>query len=218
VDEDRSFSTTEINALSALAGLASVATNNAELRSLQRNFFTHVTDILVSAIDVHLGYHKGHGHRVALLANRLGHRLELGEAQLERLHFGALLHDIGMLKVDRTTAHDAVACRKHPTHGYRMLSGIRLWDEVAPLVRHHHERFDGTGYPDGLAGEEIPLEARIIALCEAFDSMTSSTSYKEPVSFDAAASEIRAGSGTQFDPVVAKAFLEILEQGMIDPA
>jgi HD-GYP domain-containing protein (c-di-GMP phosphodiesterase class II) len=215
-DPGSEFDTPQLNALATLAGLASVAMANAELRFAQRNFFSHVTDILVTAIDVHLGYHTGHGRRVAHLANQLGRRLELSDTQREHLHFASLLHDIGMLKIDRADPpHSAKTCRKHPVYGYRMLHGIRLWDDVAPLVLYHHERFDGTGYPEGLAGDAIPLEARIIALCEAFDSMTAPTSYKDPLSFDDAVREVSAGSGSQFDPDVVQAFMDILEDARV---
>jgi len=212
------FSSSDVDALSTLAGLASVAMVNAELLFAQRNFFSHITDILVTAIDLHLGYNGGHGRRVADLANRLGHRLQLDERQRWRLHFAALLHDIGMLKVDRRNPSDAKAFEKHPAYGFSMLRGIRLWKDVAPLVLHHHERFDGKGYPAGLAGSQIPMEARIIALCEAFDTMTSLTSYKAPVPVDAAVREIEAGSGTQFDPCTVQAFREILTEGVVDAA
>ena len=94
-------------------------------------------------------------------------------SRLQRLHFAALLHDIGMLKLDSSLQHDSKLCAKHTLLGSRMLGRIRLWQELAPIVHHHHEWFDGRGYPDGIAGEAIPLESRIIALCDAFDSMTS---------------------------------------------
>ena len=210
-----SFDAHEVDALNTLAGLASVALINAELRFSQRNFFTHVTDILVTAVDVHLDYHAGHGRRVAQSANQVGRELGLDDKHLQRLHFAALLHDIGMLKIDRSIRHNTKSCAQHPVLGWRMLRGIRLWDEVASVVLHHHERFDGAGYPEGLAGEAIPLESRIIALCEAFDSMTAITSYKTPMPIDAALREIEANAGTQFDPVVARAFLHIMKDGAI---
>lgn len=215
-DAGTDFDGSQLDALATLGGLASVAMINAELRFAQRNFFSHVTDILVTAIDVHLGYNAGHGRRVAHLANRVGRQMELADSQLEHLHFASLLHDIGMLKLDRADPpHSAKTCRKHPVFGHRMLNGIRLWDEVAPLVLYHHERFDGTGYPEGLAGDAIPLEARIIALCEAFDSMTAPTSYKDPIPFDVAVREVAAGAGTQFDPDVVRAFLAVVKDGAI---
>jgi HD-GYP domain-containing protein (c-di-GMP phosphodiesterase class II) len=96
-----------------------------------------------------------------------------------------------------------------------MLARIRLWEDVAPIVHCHHERYDGTGYPQGLAGEEISLEARIVTLCDSFDAMTSNSSYKAALSFEAAVEEVRSCTGTQFDPRVSKAFLDLVAQGAI---
>jgi HD-GYP domain-containing protein (c-di-GMP phosphodiesterase class II) len=177
-EPNRDFDAAQVDALSTLAGLTAVSLRNAELFESQRNFFTHVTDILITALDSHLGYHSGHGVHVAAAANRLGRALGFDAKRLQRLHFAAQLHDIGMLKVDSALQHDSKLCAKHTLLGSRMLGRIRLWQDLAPIVHHHHEWFDGRGYPDGLAGEAIPLESRIIALCDAFDSMTSSTSYK----------------------------------------
>jgi HD-GYP domain-containing protein (c-di-GMP phosphodiesterase class II) len=188
---------------------------NADLRDTQRNFFSHMTDILVSALDAHLEYHHGHGTRVAQYANRVGRSLKLDDHRLQNLHFASLLHDVGMLKIDKSAHQNEKARAKHAELGYRMLARIRLWEEVAPIVHSHHEWYDGTGYPEGLAGDDISLESRIISVCESFDSMISDTSYKVAMPVEAAVEEIRSCSGTQFDPVVGAAFLDLLEQGLI---
>jgi len=201
----------ECDALATLAGLASVAIHNADLRDAQRNFFSHVTDILVQALDAHLQFHVGHGNRVAQLANRVGRALKLDDALLQRLHFGALLHDIGMLKLDRSQQMNLRTCDKHPQLGSRLLARIRLWKDVGPIVQHHHEWWDGHGYPDGLAGDAIPLEARIVAICDAFDTLTSDESYKPAVSVEEALAEIDACAGTQFDPSLARTFRLVIE-------
>jgi putative nucleotidyltransferase with HDIG domain len=209
------FDSAQINAITTLASLTSVAMRNAELRDSQRNFFSHMTEILITALDTHLDYHAGHGNRVAQYANRVGRAMGFDEKNLHDLHFAALLHDIGMLKIDKTLQKSAKNCEKHAVLGSRMLARIRLWEGVAPIVHSHHERYDGNGYPEGLAGNQISLEARVIGLCEAFDSMTSSTSYKAALPFEAAIEEIRNCSGSQFDPLVAEAFLDLVEQGVI---
>jgi len=100
--------------------------------------------------------------------------------------------------------------------GYRMLAPIQLWAEFAPFILHHHEWFDGNGYPDALAGEAIPLESRIIGLAEAFDSMTSDSSYKQSVDQEEAIRRIEAGSGTQFDPAVVKVFLDLWRRAALN--
>ncbi len=209
------FEGSKMDALTTLAGLTSVAMRNADLRDSQRNFFSHMTEILVTALDVHLDYNNGHGTRVAQTANRVGRALNLDDSQLQNLHFASLLHDIGMLKFDKSVPKGDKVCQKHAEIGYRMLARIRLWEDVAPIVHCHHERYDGTGYPQGLAGEEISLEARIITLCDAFDAMTSNSSYKAAMSFEAAVEEIRSCTGTQFDPRVSQAFLDLVAQGAI---
>jgi putative nucleotidyltransferase with HDIG domain len=209
------FEKSKMDALNTLAGLTSVAMRNADLRDSQRNFFSHMTEILVTALDVHLDYNNGHGNRVAQYANRVGRALNLNEKQLQNLHFASLLHDIGMLKFDKSVPKSDKTCQKHAELGYRMLARIRLWEDVAPIVHSHHERYDGTGYPEGLAGDDISLEARIVTLCDAFDAMTSNSSYKVAMSFEAALEEVRSCTGTQFDPRVAKAFLDLVAQGAI---
>jgi putative nucleotidyltransferase with HDIG domain len=212
-DAGREFDAAQLDALATLAGLTAVSLRNAELFESQRNFFTHVTDILVTALDSHLGYHSGHGIRVAAAANRLGRDLGFDAPRLQRLHFAALLHDIGMLKLDRTQQQSSKACARHVLLGSRMLGRIRLWREVAPIVQHHHEWFDGSGYPDGIAGEAIPLESRIIGLCDAFDTLTSKTSYKTARPLADAVQELERFAGSQFDPELVRRLVALLDSG-----
>jgi putative nucleotidyltransferase with HDIG domain len=215
-DAEGPFETTRIDALSTLAALASVSIRNSDLRDSQRNFFSHVTELLVNALDSHLQHQNGHGSRVAQYANRVGRQLQLDEKRLQRLHFSALLHDIGMLRIDRALLLNAAACEKHPTIGARMLERIRLWQDLAPIVMHHHEHFDGRGYPQCLAGDEIPLEARIISVCEAFDVMVSSSSYKVALDLPDAIQELNDCKGTQFDPQIVDTFVDLVDRGVIE--
>ena len=205
----------ETGALSTLAALAAVALHNGDLRDAQRNFFAHVTDIIVNALDAHLEFHQGHGNRVAQLANRLGRALGLDDAGMQRLHFAALLHDIRMLKLDRAQQMNRKTCDKHTIIGSRMLGRIRVWKDIAPIIHHHHERWDGSGYPDGISGSEIPLESRIIAVCDAFDSMTSHSSYRDAMTLDEALAELEACRGTQFDPDLVEAFRTLAAAGHV---
>jgi putative nucleotidyltransferase with HDIG domain len=212
------FDAPAAGALASLGGIAAVALRNADLRDAQRNFFTHVTDMLVAALDTSLGFHEGHGTRVAQYANRLGRALGLDDRRLERLHFASLLHDIGMLKLERHLPMNPRNCAKHAALGARMLGRIRLWHELAPIVQHHHERWDGGGYPDGLAGEAIPLESRIIAVADVLDTLTSGSSYKKALPLADAAREIEANAGSQLDPEVVAAFRALVERGEIETA
>ncbi len=205
------FDESHLNALSTLATLAGVARHNADLRDSQRNFFVHLTEILMSALDLHVNTQTGHARRVAHIANRIGRKMGFEGQDLERLHFGALLHDIGMLKIDFRDEDPALS-RRHPSLGSQMLKPIRLWEDLAPIVLHHHEWFDGTGYPEKIAGEEIPLESRIIGLAEAFDSMTSEESYKDAIGSDEALRRIQAGAGSQFDPEIAAVLVELIRE------
>jgi HD-GYP domain-containing protein (c-di-GMP phosphodiesterase class II) len=211
------FGSEQLDALSTLAALASVSLRNSDLRDAQRNFFSHMTDLVATALDAHLLHQNGHGNRVAQYANRVGRELGLDDRCLQRLHFAALLHDIGMLKIERSLLTNARACEKHPQIGGRMLERIRLWEKIAPIVLHHHERFDGTGYPDQLGGDAIPLESRIISVCEAFDAMISSSSYKLAMDVSEATQELSDCAGTQFDPEIVAIFKSLVERGTIQP-
>jgi hypothetical protein len=205
----RRFGESELSALSTLAALVSVSRHNADLRDSERNFFVHTT------LDASMDVQRGHARRVAYFSGAVGRELSLDERELEHLHFASLLHDIGMLRIDTATASKAIY-KQHPALGHRMLKPIRVWEHLAPLVLHHHEWFDGRGYPEGLSGEAIPIVSRIIAVAEAFDSMTSSKSYREPLSVADALAEVRAGAGTQFDPTVARIFVQLVERGALE--
>jgi putative nucleotidyltransferase with HDIG domain len=205
---------THLDSLSTLASLTSVGFQIAELRHQQRNFFAHMTELLVKALDAHLDYNDGHSHRVARYCHALARALGLEEARMERLFFASLLHDIGMLRIDRHE-HDRRTCREHPRLGERMLRGILVWSDVANIVLHHHEWFDGSGYPNGIRGGEIPIESRIISVCDAFDAITSHSSYAETRPVAAALQEIEAGAGTQFDPEVGRCFVDMVRSGRI---
>lgn len=207
----------DLNALSTLGSLTSVAMSNGDLKDSQRNFFTHVTEMLVSAMDSHLGYHTGHSNRTARLANQIGRGIGLDDHRMGRLHFASLLHDIGLLKLNRKLQIDPRTGRQHAALGAKMLARIRLWQDLAPIILHHHERWDGSGYPDAIAGESIPLESRIIAVCDVFDTITNPTSYKESRPFAEGVQEIEACSGRQFDPEVVRVFLSLVSDGEIVP-
>jgi len=202
--------------LATLAALAAVALRSSELQDMQRNFFVQMTDLLLATLDQHLDYHQGHSRRVAHIASRLGRELEFDDERMERLYFAALLHDVGMLKIPREKHANEKVERKHPAMGHRMLSAIRVWEDIAPFVLHHHEWFNGEGYPEGLAGENIPLEARVIGLAEAVDSMVSRTSYKDAMPTQDMLKQVRDCAGTQFDPEVARLFLSLVERGAIE--
>jgi diguanylate cyclase (GGDEF)-like protein/putative nucleotidyltransferase with HDIG domain len=166
------------------------------------------------------GPHIGrHSKAVARIARRVGSRLSLSPEQMRALELGALLHDLGKIgvpdyvlsKSDRLTEEEHEVLRSHPALGVRMLARIAELAPAAPVVRHHHERFDGRGYPDGLAGEDIPLVARVVSVADAFDALVRDRPGVRGVPEKDALEEIERGSGTQFDPEVVRAFLETIE-------
>ena len=211
----RAFDSTDVDALRTLAAQASVALTNAERGDSQRNFFSHMTDLVIAALDTHIEYRAGHASRVAEVANRVGRTMGLEERALHDLHFGALLHDIGMLKIPARHQRDPKHFRKHPLTGFKMLSRIRVWQDAAPIVGQHHERMDGTGYPDGLVGDDICLGARILAACDAWDAMRTNDVHRESMSAEDALAELRAHVGTQFDGDVVATIEALVGEGVL---
>jgi len=182
-----------------LADQAAISLARARFYEDQKNYEIHITDILLEAIDVHVAEKLGHSKRVAKYSNIIAKAVNLSEEQRKRLYFACLLHDVGFLKIKVEDNFKREYFLQHPVIGYEMISPINFYADVAPFILYHHERYDGSGYPKGLAGEDIPIESRIIAIAEAFDSMTSENSYKIPMSFDAAVEELKRNAGSQFD-------------------
>ena len=159
----------------------------------------------------------GHSGRVVAFSLRLGRELRLDDEQLRSLEFGAMLHDIGKIGVPDAILRkpgpliesEWVLMREHPRLGEQILSGIEFLGGAARVVAHHHERWDGTGYPRGLRGEEIDLNARIFAVADAFDAITSDRVYRAAGTYDVAAAELGAGAGRHFDPQVVASFYRI---------
>lgn len=173
---------------------------------------------LAEAAEVRGPYIGEHSRAVARLSNLIGARLELPPEQMRALELGALLHDFGktgvpeyiLSKPGRLSEEELEVLRGHPALGARMLSHIPELAPAVPVVRHHHERFDGRGYPDGLSGEDIPLVARVVSVADAFDVMVRGRPYAQGITEGEALEEIERASGTQFDPTVARAFLEAM--------
>ena len=182
-----------------------------------------LTSALANAIEAREQGMRGHCERLALLAMRLGLALGLGEEEIETVRLGALLHDIGEIGVpDRVlskaaslTPGEAELMQAHAVIGDDMLAGIDPLAAVRPIVRHHHERWDGTGYPDGLAGKEIPLGARIMAVADAVEAMSASRVYREPLPEPEIVRELDRGRGSQWDPAVVDLVMKLIETDAI---
>ena len=174
---------------------------------------------LIRAVETKDYYTRGHSERVAKASVMLAEQLGMREDRLEMLHYAGMLHDVGKLGVptkllQKTGPLDDAefdAIKLHPTRGVEMVNGIAFLNEAMLGIRHHHERVDGLGYPDGLAGEEIPEFARIIAVADAFDSMTSTRSYRSARSVTAAINELKRWAGTQFDTRMVNALVAAVD-------
>jgi putative methionine-R-sulfoxide reductase with GAF domain len=197
-DEDQSL-------LFSLADQAAISIEHVRLMDARNNYFTHVSEILIGVMDTHVPIKSGHARRVARYSRLVGARLGLPEGEQRTLYFAGLLHDVGLLKLDATKEWTRERIELHPILGYEMLKDIIFWKDLAPLILHHHERWDGRGYPDKLEGNAIPQGARVIGVCEAFDVITSKNSYKSPLPYDMAIRELEAHAGTQFDPEIVEA-------------
>jgi len=179
------------------------------------------TTMLAKTVELKDGYTEEHCERLAKIALAIGKRLGLTEERLEQLRYGALLHDVGKLgiaddilgKPGRLTPAEWAEVRKHPTIGKEIVEKIDSLELAARIVEEHHERLDGKGYPKGLKGDEILLEARILAVVDAYDTMRSDRPYRQALSREEAIRELRRNAGSQFDPLVVKVFLEILDEG-----
>lgn len=189
----------------------------AQLRKAYKESLT----VLANAIEARDTYTRGHIERVSQYALAMGREMGWSQQRLEGLEYGAILHDIGKIAVpelilakpDRLTMPEFAEVRKHPIFGVRMLKDISHVAVAIPAVRHHHERFDGSGYPDGLAGEEIPPEARIVAVADAVDAITTDRVYRSARPFEEALAEIIRGAGQQFDPEVVESFQRVWQAG-----
>lgn len=164
-------------------------------------------------------YTRGHSDRVSEYSVLIGQRLGLYDQDIRILRIGGLFHDIGkigipdsiLLKESKLSDDEYSQIKNHPTIGAHILQNATIFQDVIPIVKHHHEKFDGTGYPGKLKGEEIPSFARIAAVADTFDAMTSKRSYRNALPLDVVKAEIARCSGTQFDPEIVKVFLDILE-------
>ncbi len=185
-----------------------------------------VVTTLANAVEAKDAATERHCERLAVLAARLATRVGLDPADLDAVTYGALLHDVGKIGVpDAVLAkpgalndEDWLLIRRHPEIGERICAPLQSFAAFGPMIRHHHERWDGRGYPDGLRGEATPIGARIVGIVDAFDAMTHDRPYRAALPLEVAIDEIRRGAGTQFDPAITGPFLDELEmEGRLAP-
>ena len=174
--------------------------------------------ILRQTVEAKDPYTRGHSDRVSEFSVLIGKKMGLDDETLHILKIGGLFHDIGkigipdsiLLKESKLSDEEYSQIKNHPTIGAHMLGDAAVFKDIIPIVKHHHERFDGRGYPSQLAGENIPFIARIAAVADTFDAMTSKRTYRDALPLSVVKEEIEKCSGTQFDPAIAKVFLDIL--------
>jgi len=213
------FEDRELELLGGLAQQAKLALQSASsYETLERTFLSTV-EALANALEANDEYTSSHARWITDLALKVGDELGLEPRALKRLELGALFHDIGkigispaiLMKPGPLSAREREIVETHPLLGERILAPIEQLEEVRRIVRACHERYDGRGYPEGLAGDEIPIESRIIFACDAFHAMTTDRPYRRALSVDEAALRLRYGAGTQFDPRIVNACLRVLD-------
>ena len=198
-----------------------VKTQEAYHKELEE-FTKSIIGAFTNCIDGKDAYTNGHSYRVALYTTMLANKLGVKDPKtLDKYYNIGLLHDIGKISIPdailtkpgKLTPDEFETIKSHAKRGYEILKDVKIQEDIAAGAHYHHERYDGTGYPEGKAGEEIPLVARIITVADAFDAMSSTRSYREKMSLDAIIEEIKRCSGTQFDPNVAEALIELYKEG-----
>lgn len=195
-----------------------------EAQAREAALFEETTEALANAIDAKDRYTHGHSTRVAILSRRIAEEAGLSEAECNQVYFAALLHDVGKIgvpdkiinKPGKLTDEEFAQIKLHPVLGNRILSSIRLSPYLSVGAHYHHERYDGRGYPEGLSGEAIPVIARIIAVADAYDAMTSTRSYRDALARQRVRDEIANGMGKQFDYNFAAIMLRMIDEGIAD--
>jgi len=207
--------------LALFAFQAAVAIENARLFEKTRSNYINTMRFFASIIDVKDSYTADHSNRVMKNVLRLADKMDLSSRQKEVLQYASFLHDIGKLSIDASilakegplSDEDWKQIVKHPVVGSNIIKKIGFLDDLIPVVLHHHERYGGGGYPNGdMKGKEIPLEARILAVADAYEAMTSDRPYRRALSEEDAIKELKSNSGNQFDPRIVELFLDVLKK------
>jgi putative nucleotidyltransferase with HDIG domain len=214
---DEPFTKEDMNLADALAAHVSAGIESAQLLRRQRDLFYATVSMLAQAVEMRDEYTYGHTMRVTAYSKLIGTHLELAPKDMHLINIGTPLHDIGKIGIDdailrkpsKLTPAEFEIMKTHTVKGAKILEQVTELSDVIPIVRSHHERWEGGGYPDGLAGEKIDRLARIVAVADAFDAMTSDRPYRKGMPADAAFAEVERQQGKQFDPEVAAAFLVI---------
>ena len=217
--DDLEFGTVEASLLNSVAAILSIHSSNIELYRQQRELLEGIIRALISSIDAKDPYTCGHSDRVARISVRLAQQLKCEPSLVEAIYLSGLLHDIGKIGIDdavlrkpgKLTDEEYEHIKTHVTVGHRILRDLRKLDEVLPVVLHHHESWDGKGYPRRLGPEEMPLSARIVAVADAYDAMASNRPYRQGMPMEKIESIFRSGAGQQWDPAIVEALMDALD-------
>ena len=219
----KQFNDRDLKLITILADQAAMRLDNIELFNNLQSFYFEMVQTLARAIDAKDAYTYDHADRARKYAKAIAIKMNLPYTIVRNIEYAALMHDIGkigiadniLLKKEKLTEQEVKILRTHPTIGYKILSPVKFLSPVAPMVLYHQEWYDGSGYPEGLAKEEIPLGARIVAVIDAYDAMTSNRPYRKALDAEKAIEELCKCSGKQFDPKIVNIFVEILKEEKI---
>ena len=180
----------------------------------------------MKSVEARDQYTEGHSHRVGEIALKIAKELKYNDFKMEQLRIASILHDVGKIGVLDSILHKPTSLteeefniiKQHPQKGHDILNQIKNLDNIKPIVLHHHERYDGKGYPRGIKGENIPIEGRCLGIVDAFDAMITDRPYRKGLSIEAAIQELIRCSGTQFDPKLTEIFIKLYREGEISVA
>jgi putative nucleotidyltransferase with HDIG domain len=217
-----SFSHVDLEIINVLASQSSISIDNVQLYQDIRDNYLKTIRAFALAVEAKDRYTHGHSENVMKYTVVLAKHLGLPEDEIENVKYAGLLHDIGKIgisefilnKPSRLTQYEFDEIKKHPGVGAKILADVPFLQPLVPLVLHHHEFFDGNGYPDGIAGDKIPLGARILSVADVFEAMTSNRPYRKALLPDMVVKALIAGKGKQFDPRIVDAFLEVLKMNL----
>jgi len=221
---EEGFTRSDIQVLSIIANQASVALHNSRLmKDLERGYLNTLLSLNL-VLEAKHPYTRGHTQRVTQYSLMIAKDMKLSEEDLRIIRDGATLHDIGKVgvsetilnKKDRLTDEEMQLVRKHPIIGDEIISPIRFLAHTRPIIRHHHERIDGKGWPDGINGRNLPFTVRLVSVTDAFDAMTSMRAYRQPLTYERICEEMIENSGTQFDSDAVEVLLKLIQEGRVE--
>lgn len=194
--------------------------DNDKLIEDLKELFSGTIKAIMEALDAKDSYTSGRSKRITNYSMLIAKQLGLSTFDISKIELAGMLHDIGMIgisddilyKIDELTQEEYDEIKKHISYSVKILEDIKQLKDVVEIIKYHHEKYDGTGYPNGTKGDEIPLGARIIAITDAFDNIISDRNNRENINYDDALNKIKEGSGTQFDPIIVKAFEDCFEK------